>query len=617
MIQITTTTRIAISLAFVSLSILLIAHLIGLAPNRDSAIVKGRVALCEAIAIQCSYFASKGDNRGIKETLNAMVDRGNGIRSLAVRGADGRLIVEVGNHATHWVLPDDGPSTDNQIRVPIIAGQIRWGVVEVRFDPLSAKVQAASSSTWDHSLSYLQEWFLNTQTRLFLFVTAAIALVNLIYLRRVLRQLDPTKVVPDRVRNALDTLAEGLLLLDANERIVMANESFSQIVGKSDDMLIGRLASELAWDHDEFGARVESFPWTEAAHLGAPTSGTLFLKSTDKEIGERDQRVTFKVNAVPILSDGNQHRGSLVCFDDVTLLHQKMNELSQLRQELVDTAREAGMAEIATDVLHNVGNVLNSVNVSVAMLSQNVRGSRTRYLNDLAGMISDNQDDLANYFTNDEKGRLIPGFLCKLANQTRQEQENNLDEIDTLTDCVEHIKEIVRMQQDYAKLSAVLEQCDPNGMMDDALRFADVRPEKFGIEIERQYDRGLPEISVTKGKILQTLVNLVKNAKEAILEQASATKKITLRTFQHDANFVRFEVTDTGMGIDEENLTKIFAHGFTTKSSGHGFGLHGSALAVKEMGGEIHVTSPGPGKGATFTIDLPIASPLVHAEVSQ
>ena len=173
------------------------------------------------------------------------------------------------------------------------------------------------------------------------------------------------------------------------------------------------------------------------------------------------------------------------------------------------------------------------------------------------------------------------------------------------------------MQQDYAKLSAVLEQCDPNGMMDDALRFADVRPEKFGIEIERQYDRGLPEISVTKGKILQTLVNLVKNAKEAILEQASATKKITLRTFQHDANFVRFEVTDTGMGIDEENLTKIFAHGFTTKSSGHGFGLHGSALAVKEMGGEIHVTSPGPGKGATFTIDLPIASPLVHAEVSQ
>ena len=166
---------------------------------------------------------------------------------------------------------------------------------------------------------------------------------------------------------------------------------------------------------------------------------------------------------------------------------------------------------MAVNVLHNVGNVLNSVNVSAELLSENIRQSRVSYLNNVAGLLSEHREDLGKFITHDEKGKRLPDFLSTLAEQTRQEQQTNVEEIDSLIENIEHIKAIVRMQQDYSSLSDLREPCDLNGLMDNALRFADVDEHKHGITVVRDYGE-LPEIEIVRGKLLQVLVNLIKNA---------------------------------------------------------------------------------------------------------
>ena len=590
--RISATSRIAISITFLSLSVLLAAKLLRMMPEPNEAVVQGRVALCESIAMHCSYLASHGDSRGLESSLTAFVGRNDDMLSAALRRNDGELEVEVGDHTENWNINKDQQSTDSKVYVPIFAADGQWGTMEARFTPVSAS----------GVLGILQD----QQVRLFLFAFAGGGLVYSFYLRKVLRHLDPSKVVPSRVRSALDTLAEGLILLDKDDRIVMANGSFAQLVNQSDSQLLGKAATDLSWVN-EYGNEVDVFPWTKATQTREAESGTLSFRQEGDE-----RRLTFKVNAVPVNGEDGNHRGVLACFDDVTVLHEKMEELSHLRQELVDTAREAGMAEIATDVLHNVGNVLNSVNVSVTMLSQTLKDSRVSYLEDIAQLFTDNRENLGEFLTNDEKGKRIPDFLTALAKQTSQEQSTNLDEIETVIECVEHIKEIVRMQQSYARVATVLESCNPNELMDDALRFADIQPEQRDIKLVRNFG-DVSQIEVSKGKLLQALVNLIRNAKEAIDENPELNRTITLRTMQMDKDHVRLEVEDTGIGIEQSHLTKIFNHGFTTKKSGHGFGLHGSSLAVKEMGGELEVSSHGAGKGATFSIDLPVRHGTVVA----
>ena len=585
MSRISATSRIAISITFLSLSVLLAAKLLRMIPEPNVPVARGRVALCETIALHCSYLASHGDRRGLESSLESFVRRNDDMLSAALRRNDGHLEVEVGDHSVKWNTNDDGQSTDSKIYVPIVAADGQWGTLEARFTPLSAA----------GVFGFLR----NQQVQLFLFAFAAGGLVYSFYLRKVLQHLDPSKVVPKRVRSALDTLAEGLILLDKDERIVMANGAFVKLVNQSDSQLLGKAATDLSWVN-EYGSAVKEFPWTKAAKTGEAQSETLSYRHEEDE-----RRLTFKVNAVPVNGEDGKHRGVLACFDDVTVLHEKMDELSHLRQELVDTAREAGMAEIATDVLHNVGNVLNSVNVSVTMLSQTLRESRVSYLGNIAQIFSENRDNLGEFLTNDEKGKRIPDFLTALAQQTNEEQTTNLEEIETVIDCVEHIKEIVRMQQSYAKVAAVLERCSPNDLMDDALRFADIQPERRDIKLIREYEE-IPQIEVSKSKLLQALVNLIRNAKDALDENIDSDRTITLRTIQRDEDWIRFEVEDSGIGIKESHLTKIFNHGFTTKKAGHGFGLHGSSLAIKEMGGELEVSSAGTGKGATFSIDVPV-----------
>jgi len=285
-------------------------------------------------------------------------------------------------------------------------------------------------------------------------------------------------------------------------------------------------------------------------------------------------------------------------------------EIEALHNQLVEASRHAGMAEVATGVLHNVGNVLNSVNVSSTLLAERLRKSRAPNVERAAELLRDRNGGLARWLTEDEKGRMLPSYLAELGRHLSTEHAEMTTELELLVKNVEHIKEIVAMQQNYAKVSGFTETLPLEKLVDDALQMNTAAFERHRVKVIRNYEN-VPNVRVDKHKVLQILVNLLRNAKYAM--EACRERRIELHIHRASAAAVRITVQDTGCGILRENLTRIFSHGFTTKKDGHGFGLHSGAIAAKEMGGILTAESEGPGRGATFILDLPIAEPNTAA----
>lgn len=271
----------------------------------------------------------------------------------------------------------------------------------------------------------------------------------------------------------------------------------------------------------------------------------------------------------------------------------------------MESSRLAGMAEVATGVLHNVGNVLNSVNVSASVVEEKVSESKIVNLSKLAELFRRHSDDLADYLTNDPKGEKIPDYIQNLSNHLEGERQTVLQELEVLRKNIDHIKDVVAMQQSYAKVSGVMEAQNVVELVEDALRINVDSLTKSGVQMKREFEE-VPLVQMDKHKVLQILVNLIRNANHALQEQGGVDPCITMRVSDNDG-MVKIECVDNGCGISSDNLAKIFSHGFTTKEHGHGFGLHSGALAANEMGGSLHVESDGLGKGARFVLQLPIS----------
>jgi C4-dicarboxylate-specific signal transduction histidine kinase len=285
---------------------------------------------------------------------------------------------------------------------------------------------------------------------------------------------------------------------------------------------------------------------------------------------------------------------------------ERTSELKAAHSKLVDVARQAGMAEVATGVLHNVGNVLNSVNVSSALIGKTLRKRRVSGLAKIAALLGEHKADLAGFMTTDSRGIMLPGFLAQLAGHLAAEQESILKELEHLQKNIEHIKEIVNAQQSNAASAGVVERLDLPAMLESVLRMSGASLTRHKISVTREF-RDIGPVLADKHKVLQILVNLITNARQAMHGQP--TRTLSLGIQGHDA-VALISIGDTGCGIPSENMTRIFAHGFTTKSGGHGFGLHTSALAAQEMNGALTAQSAGPGKGATFTLELPTTASL-------
>jgi signal transduction histidine kinase len=284
--------------------------------------------------------------------------------------------------------------------------------------------------------------------------------------------------------------------------------------------------------------------------------------------------------------------------------------LEQVSQELLATARRAGMADIATGVLHNVGNVLNSVNVSSTLIADTLRKLKVAGLAKIAVLLGEHEHDLGTFMTTDPRGIKLPGFLGQLAAHLTAEQEIAVKEVDHLQKNIEHIKEIVKMQQIHASSAGFTERLNLRELIDTAIQMNTPSLNRHAVAVVRKFEN-VPPVATDKHKVLQILVNLITNARQAMKD--SPEKILTVGLGPAAEGSVRIFVRDTGSGVAPENTTRIFAHGFTTKTDGHGFGLHSSALAAKEMRGSLTVHSDGPGKGAIFTLELPVAVSKLRA----
>ncbi|MCS3419331.1 sensor histidine kinase [Pseudomonas yamanorum] len=286
-------------------------------------------------------------------------------------------------------------------------------------------------------------------------------------------------------------------------------------------------------------------------------------------------------------------------------VEERTRELKDAQGELMDSARQAGMAEIATNVLHNVGNVLNSVNISAELVARKLRTSKALGLGKAMQLFNEHRHDLGTFLTEDEKGKLLPGYLNQLVEAIATEQQGLTEELAQLSKSVDHIKDIVSTQQSYAGASTLLEPVHISALMEDALRMNSGALSRHHVTVVKDYHE-VPEIMADKHRLLLILVNLISNAKYAMSNLTDRTRQMTLTVLPLDDGTLQISVKDEGEGIPAENMTRIFTHGFTTRKEGHGFGLHSCALAALEMKGRLSAHSDGPGKGALFTLHIPL-----------
>jgi PAS domain S-box-containing protein len=367
-------------------------------------------------------------------------------------------------------------------------------------------------------------------------------------------------------------------------------ESLAAIVGKTDFDFFDEAHARPAFEDEQAIIRT-----------GQPLLGKLEKESWP------DGHVTWVLTSkLPLRNEAGEIIGTFGISKDVTESKQMELALEKSRRDLVEASRQAGMAEVATGVLHNVGNVLNSLNVSTTVIATALRQSKAESLAKVAELLREHAADLGSYLSTDPRGRLVPGFIDSLAKHFAEERVRLLDELDSLQKNVDHIKEIVSMQQTYATMIGVSEPLDATGLIEDALRMNSSALVRHDVSVVRDFG-AVPQVLAERGKVLQILVNLIRNAKYATDDGQRASKIITLRVAAGATGFVRLIVEDNGAGITAENLHRIFQHGFTTKATGHGFGLHSSANAAREMKGTLTAHSDGPQTGATFTLTLPVA----------
>ncbi len=287
-----------------------------------------------------------------------------------------------------------------------------------------------------------------------------------------------------------------------------------------------------------------------------------------------------------------------------------MKKLEKSKAALAQAARAAGMSEIATGVLHNVGNALNSVNVSATLATNKARNSCSSDLGKMLQVISDSAMDLADFLAKDPRGAHFYPMLTQIAAQLTDERTSLSKELGEMSEGLEHIKELVRSQQSFAGRSGVLEKTALGSLVEQAVNISGLSLEADSeIEIGREYETVEP-FDMDRNRVLEVLVNLIQNAKQSIREAKIPNGRIRITASSSTADQVLIEVADNGLGIDAANLTSVFNHGFTTKIDGHGFGLHTSANAATEMKGRLTAHSDGPGKGATFALEIPMNARL-------
>jgi PAS domain S-box-containing protein len=403
------------------------------------------------------------------------------------------------------------------------------------------------------------------------------------------------------LNSTIESTADGIVAFDLSGRFVSFNSKFMAMWGVPREIMEQWRAPEFKAHAEQLINHPERFLQMIELSRTQPEAEMFDL------VEFKDGRV-FERYAMPQRID-NKCVGVVVNWREVTARKAAEAELERTHRQLIETSRQAGMAEVATSVLHNVGNVLNSVNTSATVVADRLKRAGTEGLVRLAEMLQANRQDLTAFLSAAGRAEHVIEYLNTLAQHLDAGHRAVLEELKQLTQNIDHIKEIVVMQQNYAKISGLTETVKVTDLVEDALRMNHAALLRHQVQLVREYDSDLPPIMIEKHKVLQILINLIRNAKYACDDSQRDDKRLTIRVTraaEGPRERVRVVVADNGIGIPPENLTRIFSHGFTTRKSGHGFGLHSGALAAREMNGALSAHSDGVGRGATFVLELPV-----------
>lgn len=379
-------------------------------------------------------------------------------------------------------------------------------------------------------------------------------------------------------------------LADVMQRITR-NKDFSLRAEKTRDDEIGLLVQSFNDMLDQIQKRDQELE-EEKNHV-KESAEEVFI--TNKELGkEISERIEVE-RKLRELSETLEQR-----------VEDRTKKLEELNKVVAETSRLAGMAEVANGVIHNVGNVLNSINISSSVIRDGVQHSSVDGVSKLSDLLEENKADLGNYISTNEKGKQIPEYIKLLSNQLLEEKNGLFNELDSLDKNITHIKNIVSTQQSFSGRYGIVELVDLKELIDYALKISLGNVLSQEVEIIKDY-ADIPKLLLDKNKFMQVLINIISNAKHALFDSENELKTITIKVSVDDDKII-MQITDTGVGIAEADMAHIFEYGFTKKKNGHGFGLHNSANIMKELGGEMRATSKGEGMGACFTVTLPLVS---------
>jgi PAS domain S-box-containing protein len=411
---------------------------------------------------------------------------------------------------------------------------------------------------------------------------------------------DAVPVLSDRtlLTALLENVPDLVYFKDCESRFIAVSSSKAQRHGLTRAELVGKS------DADFFSE--QHAQWARADEESIINTGEAVIGKLERIIWPDGQTTWAHSSKMPLRDEDGVTIGTFGLSHDVTEEQEMKVQLEKAQRNVIDASRSAGMAEVATGVLHNVGNVLTSLNVSANVVATTLHQSKADSLARLSALLNEHAGDLGDFIANDPKGRRVPEFIGSLAQHAIEMRDQLLREIASLQENIDHIKEIVTMQQAYATMVGVVESLDPARLMEDAFRMNAGALVRHDVAVVREF-HPVPHVLAEKGKVLQILINLIRNAKYAADEGRTADKIVTLRIEPAENDRVRLIVQDNGIGIAPENMAKIFTHGFTTRANGHGFGLHSSATVAKELKGSLTAHSDGLGQGATFTLELPAA----------